>query len=470
MHSPAHSKGTSLRSWNTIAILLILAVFAFCGIRRGLHQDSDDLSSSFIGCRLIAKGQVSHLYAHDPKSFAEIGPDAPWQDAADEGGFEAYLHPYVQTPLWAWSLRPLCTQASGGFYLFQRTFTVLMLCSFAACIWLVAFFWARSFYNPFAIALICLAFWFAEPFQYALSLMQTHVLFFLLTLLSLVLAERGRPIFAGILLALAAAVKITPAALLIYWLLTRRWKAAASMAAASAVLWIAAYLAVGPSVMQEYRATLDRVSHVLLLSQNNQSFAAWIMSRAYPAKEVLAFNTFVLPGWVRVVSSALFLLFTCVGGLIDRRTADSGSGSAPGQSVARKAPIGAMVALVAATIFAPISWTHYSIILVAPLMILLNEQILRIRERYPALIAKLGLGEVGPGSVRQDGFLPAQLWIAALVGIIALLNYQPIAADALGTIIHSLTIVRSHFYAEVLCLLTLIAVAYSDPLSRHKRP
>ncbi|MGI4830616.1 MAG: glycosyltransferase family 87 protein [Janthinobacterium lividum] len=464
-------ESTKSLSWNTQVILLILAVFVSVGIFRALHEDSDDLSASFIGCRLVATGQTAHLYAHDPDSFAEIGPDAPWQQAADEGHYAAFLHPYVQTPLWAWSLQPLCAGLSNNFLPFQRVFIVITLLSFAACIWLVAFFWAPSLYTPPAIALICLSLWFAEPFQYALALMQTHVIFFLLTLLALILAERKRAVSAGILLALAAAVKITPAALLIYWLLTRRWKAAASMTATSALLWGAAYLAVGSHVMRDYLATLDRVSHILLLSQNNQSFAAWIMAHAHPTKEDLAFHTFLLPTWVRLTSTGLFVLCTLLGGLIDRKMARRQTGSGAGQQVTYRAPMGAMIALVAATIFAPISWSHYSIILIAPLMILLNEQIVRVRQRnsFPAL-TQPSAGKVPSESVFAQRLRPRQLWIGVLIVIIAALNYQPFAAAAVQTVIHSLTLVRSHFYSEVLCLLTLFAASWTlHPLRPERR-
>jgi hypothetical protein len=437
--------------WKHAAILLIVGIFALLGVRRALDNDGDDLSASFIGCRLIATHQTAHLYAHDPRSFAEIGPDAPWQEAADDGHYRAFLHPYVQTPLWAWSLQPVCRAAKDGFPTFQNIFAVLTLLSFAACIGLVAFFWSPELYNPIPVALICLVLWFAEPFQYALALMQTHVLFLLLTLAALILAERKRPIPAGVLLALAAAVKITPGALVLYWLLTRRYKAAASMAVTSVLLWAAAYLAVGRQVMADYRATLDRVSHVLLLSQNNQSFAAWLMSRSYPAREMLVFNIFPLPTWVRLLSTALFVACTAMGGLMDRGTGDrSRSTSVPTRM---PAPLGAMFALVSATIFAPISWTHYSIILLAPLMALLHEQAILLRTRPPRLNSWL-----------------APRWIAPLVLVIAALNFQPFAAGAVDTVIHTLTLVRSHFYSEVLCLLTLAAAWHTRRSNLQSSP
>jgi hypothetical protein len=229
-------------------------------------------------------------------------------------------------------------------------------------------------------------------------------------------------------------VKITPAALVLYWLLTRRYKAAASMAVASGLLWAAAYVAVGTQVMDAYRMTLDRVSHVLLLSQNNQSFAAWLMSHFYPAKEMLVFQVFPLPAPVSLLSTALLVAGTAIGGLIDRNSF-SISHLSPS-----RAPLGAMFALVSATIFAPISWSHYSIILLAPLMVLVHEQAVLLRNRPHRL---------------------GSWWIGVSVAGIYALNVQPFAAGAVDTVIRPLTLVRSHFYSEVLCLVVLAGVAWS---------
>ncbi len=447
MHAVEQLAGGRLLTWKNVAILAILGVFVSLGIHRALQEDGDDLSASYIACRLLATGNAAHLYSHDPENFSAIGPDAAWQQAADQGRYEAFLHPYVQTPLWAWSLQPLCIGPDSRFAFFQATFAVAVLLSFAASIVLIATCWAPELLQPIPIAVIALCLWFFEPFQYALALMQTHVLYFLLTLAALILAERRRPISAGVLLALAAAVKITPAALVLYWLLTRRWKAAASMAVTSALLWGAAYLAVGRQIMSAYLADLSRVSHVLLVSQNNQSFAAWAMAHLYPRKEILSFQAHAVPPALSLACNVLLLACTVTGGLLDRRRA---------LDHLSPAPLGAMIALVGATIFAPIAWSHYSIILLAPLMLLARQQILLLRRpashapQHPALLCVV-----------------RRYWIAALLVVIFALNVQPFAAGAVETTIHRLTLVRSHFYAEILCLLTLFVVAWFE--SRNQR-
>ena len=400
-------------------ILIVLTLFIVAGAARYWFQTGDDLASSYVGCRLVATGQSAHLYSFDPVSFDEIGNDDTWQDEADRGHAQANLHPYVQTPLWAYALQPLCMRVN--YKAFDRIFDVLSMLSFAGCIWLTARYWARSLFHVYGIALVCLAVFFSVPFQYSMYLMQTHVLFMIMTVAALILAQKDRPISAGLLLAGAAAVKITPGFLVLYWLLTRRWKAALSMIAWSAVLWAITLLVGGRALMQVYLADLQRVSHVLLLYQNNQSFAAWVMGRFYPYDEVFDIFIHPLPNAVRLASSAFTLGLTALGGLIDWRSRRD-----PGA-----APVGALMALVAATAFAPIAWTHYSIILIPPLMVIASENA-RIRSWW--------------------------IW-AALAGIIAL-NYRPLASDVVKGLIGPWSILRGHFYACLLTMLTLASVAW----------
>jgi hypothetical protein len=409
--------------WKVWSILAVLALFVGCGLLRFWEESGDDLASSYVGCRLMATGNASHLYSYDPVDFPAVGPDTAWQDAADWGNYEDFLHPYVQTPLWAYALQPIC---GTSFAVFEHLFEISTLLSFAACVWLVARIWAPSLWNPYAIAITVLCLWFSQPFQYAMALMQTHVLFLLLTVGSLILAQRKSPVWAGLLLALAAAVKITPGILVIYWLLTRRWKAAASMILWSGALAVLTVVTTGHQATAEYLADLHRISRVLLLSFNNQSVASWWMSRFYPG-QVGKFRILPLPDAVRIGSMLLMIGLTIAGGIIDRHRENRLNREAD----ATDPPLGAMIGLIAATICAPIAWTHYFIVLLVPLMV---------------------LWEVGR-RMRNWG-------IAVAVVLIAALNLRPLAMNMDLGKPDLLTVIRSEFYSGVLCLATLATVAW----------
>lgn len=415
--------------WITLAIL---AVFIVAGTVHFWNQPGEDLASSYVGCRLVATGHTDVLYAFDSENFADVGDlTGTWERLAKAGGFHGYLHPYVQTPLWGYVLQPLCDHT--GFRTFERVFLVLVLFSLAGVVWLVGHYWTPWAFHPGAIALLLLGLWFSQPFVYAMYLMQTHALFLFLTILALVLAERekgGRrswwfAAWAGLALACAATVKLTPIVLVVYWLLTGRWKAAGSAVLWTALLTAATVAAVGPGLTGAYLHSLHRVSRVLLVAQNNQSFAAWLMAHFYSADEVFDINILPLPTAVRLGSTALLLACTAAGGWLDRRTAGQTVRGAPFP------PVGAMIALLALTILAPIAWTHYFILLIAPVMVLLQAM----------------------WALRRP-------WLLVLLVPAVVLNYPPLATNVLTMDIGDDAVVRGQFFSGILLLLALGAAGW----------
>ncbi|HEY0914140.1 MAG TPA: hypothetical protein VGE22_04650, partial [Solimonas sp.] len=158
---------TSLR----VALYAMLIAY---GMIRFAGSPGDDLSSSYVACHLMADGGQAHLYDHHPERFHVVDSPA-WTDKAREIRFEGFLHPYVQTPLWAWALQPLCTSLDYGS--FSTLFLFLALFSIALMIELAARFWAPRFLAPLPLALLLGAIAATTPFSYALWLIQTHAMF-----------------------------------------------------------------------------------------------------------------------------------------------------------------------------------------------------------------------------------------------------------------------------------------------------
>jgi hypothetical protein len=361
------------REWQVLCVLLLFVIVAF--VR---HRDTaaSDLAPSYLGCRVLADGGRQHLYAHDPVLFNHVR-DPFWDAAEEEGGLWPNYNtpPYVQTPLWAWALEPVCTRMS--FRGFIWTFLGLTLVCFASTIWVVARYWTPRLFHPGWIAVVCAGLYLTEAFQYSLHLVQTHILFVFLMVAALTLAGRGRPVSGGLLLAVAAAVKITPGLLLIYWLVQRNWKAAASFVFWSIAIAVVTLMVAGPKLSLEYLHTLSRASNLLLVAFNNQSFAAWWMGRSYPASELFVWHTFDLPMRMKVISTALSLGSATMGGWMDRTSTAKTGSIIP--------CFGAGFAIAGTMIFAPIAWSHYSIVLVIPAMLLIDgslRETLSFRWRY----------------------------------------------------------------------------------------
>ncbi len=273
------------------------------------------------------------------------------------------IHPYVQSPLWAYALQPLCTRVN--FAVFNALFLAAVSLALAATIGFVAWAWAGRLFHPAWLALLCASIYQMEAYKYTMLLAQTHIIFVLLAIVAIFCASQRRSGWAGALLAVAAAVKITPAFLVFYWLAKRDWRASVSFAAFSLGIALLSLLAVGPSVELAYLHNLAQISNVLLVSWNNQSLAGWWMSARYPPSEQAAWHSFPLPAALKWTCTLLSLAAAVLGGLLDRGSASRGS--AP--------PYGAALALIASTIFAPIAWTHYYVLLAFPLILLLNRAI-----------------------------------------------------------------------------------------------
>ncbi len=287
--------------------------------------------------------------------------------------------------------------ASMQFSTFNDIFRVILAVCFAALIWLTGRYWTRRFFEPQWVLLVAVLWVRADPIRDAMELTQTHVIFVLLSVLAILLARSNRPVGAGILLAVAAAVKITPGVLLIYWLLTKQRKAALSFVLASATLFVAPTFLTGPATMVGYLHSMARVSNILLLAKGNQSMAAWWMGLLYSKNQPLTFHPLHLPTTLKLVCSSLVVLSALLGSYLDRQRE-----APPGEPAV---PYGAIFTLLGATVFTPIAWSHYYLILVIPLILMLDEY-LRHRS-YPLICLFVFIVALAnsPNLLRHAGYL-----------------------------------------------------------------
>ena len=401
--------------------VLVLLIFGVLCLVRFRHVFGDDLTSSYLGCQVLAAGEVSHLYSQNSEFFTDVN-DPVWTRLEARAGMPPNsAHPYVQTPLWAYSLRPLCGHTS--FTRFRQIALAATVFCLLLTMWLVARFWAPGLLHPAWLALLCVALFVFHPFAYAFHLVQTHILFVALTVLALVLARLGRPIPAGFALALAAAVKITPGFLLLYWLLTRQRKAAASFVVSFLALTLCTYVATGRAAMALYLREMAQTSNMLLVSYSNQSLAAWWMAHRYAAIELFRWKAYPIPGPVKAISLLLVVASAVAGGLLDRRAFRLRPASPP---------YGAVLAMIGATIFNPIAWAHYYILLLLPLMLLVD-------------------------AARRGRKL---LW-GAFAAAIYLLNVYPFTYLSIGQFTR-VSLVRSEFYSGVLALAALAWMSFEQ--------
>lgn len=389
-----------------------------------------DLEPSFVGCRVLAAGQPGHLYSHSGTEFNHVY-DPVWNAEAGAAAVHGrYTGPtYVQTPLWAALLEPACTTLSWT--AFRLVFLALILLAACCLVVLVARFWTPSLFSPGWITFSLVALALTRPFHEMAAFVQPHIFFLLLTVVALMLARRGREVPAGILLACAAAVKITPGFLILYWLCGRRWKALGSFVASSAAIVALTVAVTSLGLFREFLTDLSATSNVLLIAYNNQSLAAWWEGMRM-APELRQWIMHPLPPGLKLVSTLLTLASPLVGAWFDRdqisRT-DREQDSNP--------PYGAVFALLGVTVFPPISWNHYAIVLIIPFMLLIQRYL-------------------------DDRRL---LWLG-----LAVATYMLNLTAGIGFEKHLLVpIVRSHFFAMVLSMVAMAFCALRQRPVAHQR-
>jgi hypothetical protein len=392
---------------------------------------------------LLATGQQSHLYSRDPNNFDLVG-DPLWTGVATSAGVPRLedIHPYVQTPIWAVVLGPVCTHSD--FPAFYHIFiVVLMLCT-SGTLWLVAKYWARTMYHPGWLLAICAGLYLSEPFRYALFLAQTQILFLFITILALIMADSRKEVLAGTLLAGAAAVKVTPVILLLYWIVRGRWLAALSCVATLACLAALSVEFVDLALLKESLATYQQLSNILLLAMNNESLAAWTMAYKYPAATLLNWSPFPLPPIFKLTGVLLSSAAAVIGARADRRDPVLGLKETGSSAV----PYGAVFVLVAATVLNPIAWSHYFILLVIPAMLFLDR--------------------------RQNG---GSVGWAILPIVLLALSIYPSSHGAVVSLLHAYPgsriipyVVRGEFSSAVLCLAALWYAGRDRPVLTREHP
>ena len=397
---------------NDLFILIVLSVFTAV---RHFGSIGEDLSSSYYSCKLLAAHQESHLYSRDALDFSLVN-DSSWDRLARETGFTplSKLHPFVQIPLWAFS--------QVSFLRFNQIFLFLLSISLSGTIWIIARYLAPRTYHFGWIAVVCFALYLSEAYKHTMILVQTQAIFILMIVAAVVLARNKQAVWAGALLALAAAVKVTPGLLLIYWLVTRQWRASASFVGFSALLFLASIVSTGWALNTAYLHNLAQLSNMLLVAWNNQSLAAVWMGPHYPASEELAWHALPLPRVVKLTSMFLSIACALAGGFMDLRL----RGLRPDGGK----PYGAAFALLGITIFATVAWTHYYVLLLLPLMLMLDS-----------LLAKRSL-----------------LILAVVLSIITL-NLDTYTAGGILQHICPFHVVRAQFWSAVICMLGLVFLA-----------
>lgn len=406
--------------------ILLVAFYAaawFCLTRLPgdiLHSPiaGSDLSSYYTAGWMVRSGLADSLYDVAPgDSILGDAEAGPWRDAGNQLGI-GRQHYYIYPPLFALLVSPL------SILTFDAARNV-WLAGDLALLALGVFWYARSRARgmtplvPLEMALIAVTIGLEFlPLIWALSIGQTSILLLASLLLARLLLSRGSEMTAGILVGIAAAIKLTPA-LVAVWLLFRGYRRAAFAAGvAFAASTILAAVVAGPAATAAFFMRIAPMMSGGTPYFLNQSLGGFF-TRLLEAGDVrqVAISTALLPRLAAGVTGLAMLAFTARVFLKARQA----SGVRRPTGLWFDLEFSAILLLT--LILSPISWSHHFVFALVPIWTIVA---VLSRSDRPALLSSSIVGLAFLLIARKPHFeLFTEGWArlglsAALYGAVAL--------------------------------------------------
>ncbi|MEO1797487.1 MAG: glycosyltransferase family 87 protein [Pseudomonadota bacterium] len=337
-------------SMRDAAITLILSALFVGGL---LHQSWDrvgtDISAIYLGAWLVSQGQSELIYSAYPYFIGDaVHPG--WAEAARAAGFGTReVVAYVYPPIWAALLAPLAAALSPA--AFSNLVSLVTLSAYAASVFATWRLMGATLRLPLYTMAILAFSLLSLPFLFAWALIQPQLIVIALTLWSFERLERGHGITAGLLLGLAAALKVTPILFLILFLGERAWKASAvALGTAGGVALLSVVVMGWPSHAAFLEAT-SFISAYTLLYGGNLTFGA--LAHAFFAADGMQIFPpgrayFETVTWIGALSHAMLLGGGCAVLWATRALADD-----------VRLPLRAALLFPLLTFFSPLAWSHY---------------------------------------------------------------------------------------------------------------
>ncbi len=341
-----------------VQLIGVVAIFAaWAALLAQLYMarsHAGDLVPLIVGARFVEAGHGEMLYQRFPDLLLVVNQS--WALEAAKLGYSGNLYPYVYPPLAAYILVPI---ADWDFLLLKQVFFGLNLVALAVTIYLCARKWAPDFLRPLPLALLLVAFALSRTLRSELIVLNIQPLIVLAVVAAMLASQRNKPIAAGSALALAAAIKLTPAILLIYWLAAGRYRCAAWFFIVSAALLGTGMAVAGLPLHVEYWTSVSDFGNAIIPIWTNKGLPSLLYDLFVGLDDPGPFRILPMPGWLwwaTAVASAAGL-GACLWGA--RRWRDHPLSDA----------IGMCSAVLVAVVAAPVAWAHYFTFLVVPLIL-----------------------------------------------------------------------------------------------------
>ncbi|WP_216665578.1 glycosyltransferase family 87 protein [Pseudoruegeria sp. HB172150] len=272
----SHQSRTRLQlSFVLLALLLYLAAISVWW-----HHPAD-LSALYMAGHLFASGQTELVYAAPDGFFGGTPPQWYGEIRTFPEFQEELVLPYVYPPLWSALLAPLAEAvAPQTFFRGGALLLISLLGASVILAWRMARGWAIPLWAWILVSAPILAT--SVAVQMAVMQLQPHVLVVFLTLLAFERLGAGRSAAAGVALGLAVAMKLSPAPLVLLFLLERNWRATGWFAATVAVCIVTSLAVAG---IEMHYAFLESVSDAVAGTMvTGVTFSAEVLLNGFAAQ------------------------------------------------------------------------------------------------------------------------------------------------------------------------------------------
>jgi alpha-1,2-mannosyltransferase len=303
-----------------------------------------------IAGRLVAAEQAHALFALDEGVLAVS--DRAWSAQAAQLGHDGPIQPYLHAPLIAWLAVPLALLDA------MQAKLALLALGFAATaltLLVAARSWAPDLTRPGGALALAAGVLLSWPLAAEVMDLTLEPIALLAAVIAIAAAQSGRSAIAGPALAAAAALTLTPAILVLYWIATRRFACVLWFLGASAALLAVGLCVAGPEAHLQWLARMQELAGVIVPSPYNGSLAGLLFGATYEGPRVtesgVALQT--LPGWIGAV--------TLASGVVGAAWCLLDASKARRRPAADAA--GQVALLLVALMTAPAAWAHSFLIL-----------------------------------------------------------------------------------------------------------
>lgn len=272
-----------------------------------------DLSGFYMAGHMFATGQYDLVFAA-PEGF--FGPRVEsWIAEFEAIGVEEQqqFFAYVYPPIWAALVSPL-TQIMSPETFFNLVY-VINISMLAGCVVCAYRILSPSLRMPFFAAILCLIMTFSMIAVTALVHNQIQIMVTSCILLAFERYTAGKMMQAGLILSIAACVKITPALLGVIFLLDREYRAIAGAMIGGLVIVALSFLIAGPElhwVFLERVATISERVAVMRVNYNLENvlyhLSSLVTGTPFPKVEGLENFGTLEPEWISVTTKAALLV------------------------------------------------------------------------------------------------------------------------------------------------------------------